>query len=163
MMTNIYFILSVLTLIYLVVASVTDLKERMILVFPIVLLQGFWSVYLLMCGSYDSTFLTIFWLVNLIVYLLLNHFGIWGGGDSDLFLLMGSICLAAGAQMNGYAVVILECIYLCAGLGLSIGISRIEAGVKGEKMSLNRGVAVVPGVAIVMIALLIKGFIWRVM
>ena len=46
---------------------------------------------------------------------------------------------------------------------MSIGISRIEAGIKKENVTLNRGVAVVPGIAIVMIVLLIKGFVWRVM
>ena len=76
---------------------------------------------------------------------------------------MGNVCLVASANMNGYMAAISECIVLCAGLGLSIGLSRIEAGIKKEKVTLNRGVAVVPGIAIVMIVLLIKGFVWRIM
>ena len=115
-----YCILAVFTLIYLVLAAFMDLKERMIFVFPIVVLHALWSTYLLFSGVYDSTFLSVYWIVNLIVYLLLNHFGIWGGGDSDLFLLMGNVCLGAGATMNGYMVTILECMCLCVGLGISM-------------------------------------------
>ena len=162
-MTVMYLILAVFSIVYLVVAAFMDLKERMIFVFPIVVLQMLWSTYLLFSGAYDGTFLTIYWIVNLIIYLLLNHFEIWGAGDSDLFLLMGNVCLVASENMNGYMATISECIVLCAGLGLSIGISRIEAGIKKEKVTLNRGVAVVPGIAVVMIVLLIKGFVWRIM
>ena len=158
-----YCILAVFTLIYLVLAAFMDLKERLIFVFPIVVLHALWSTYLLFSGVYDSTFLSVYWIVNLIVYLLLNHFGIWGGGDSDLFLLMGNVCLGAGATMNGYMATILECMCLCVGLGISMGISRIEAGIKKEQMTLDRGVAVVPGVAVVMTVLLVKGLIWRFM
>lgn len=162
-MTVMYLILAVLSIVYLIVATVMDLKERMVFVFPAIALNALWSAYLLFSGSYDNTFLSVYWMVNLIVYLLLNHFGIWGGGDSDLFLLMANVCLAAGSVLNGYSAAFLECIYLCAGLGLSIGISRVEAGIKREKVTLNRGVAVAPGIAIVMIVLLLKGLIWRVM
>lgn len=158
-----YVILAVLTLSYLIVATVMDLKERMVFVFPAILLNALWSGYLLFSGSYDSTFLSVYWIVNLVIYLLLNHFGIWGGGDSDFFLLMANVCLAAGSVLNGYSAAFLECIYLCAGLGLSIGISRIEAGIKREKVTINRGVAVAPGIATMTILLLTKGFIWRVM
>ena len=52
---------------------------------------------------------------------------------------------------------------LCVGLGISMGISRIEAEIKKEQMTLDRGVAVVPGVAVVMTVLLVKGLIWRFM
>ena len=117
-MTVMYLILAVLSIVYLVVATFMDLKERMIFVFPIVVLQMLWSTYLLFSGAYDGTFLTIYWIVNLIIYLLLNHFEIWGAGDSDLFLLMGNVCLVASANMNGYMAAISECIGLGAGLGL---------------------------------------------
>ena len=162
MKTVVFLILAALTIIYLVWAAVMDLKERMIYVFPVLILHVAWSSYLLFSGIYSAEFISIFWLINLIVYLILNKFGIWGGGDSDLFLLFGNIVLASGAMTNGYAVAITECLYLCAGLGMSIGIGRIEAGMKREDMKLKREVAVVPGIALIMTALLIKGFIWRV-
>ena len=80
-----------------------------------------------------------------------------------MFLLFGNICLASGLMTNGYVAAITECLYLCAGLGVSIGISRIEAGIKKEDIKLKREVAVVPGIALIMCVLLMQGFIWRVM
>ena len=137
MKTVVFLILAALTIIYLVWAAVMDLKERMIYVFPILILHVAWSSYLLFSGIYSAEFISIFWLINLIVYLILNKFGIWGGGDSDLFLLFGNIVLASGAMTNGCEVAITECMYLCAGLGMSIGIGRIEAGMKRENMKLK--------------------------
>ena len=163
MKTVVFLVLAALTIIYLVWAAVMDLKERMIYVFPVLILHVAWSSYLLFSGIYSAEFISIFWLINLIVYLILNKFGIWGGGDSDVLLLFGNIVLESGAMSNGYGVAITECLCLCAGLGMSIGIGRIETGMKREDMKLKREVAVVPGMALTMTALLIKGFIWRVM
>ena len=162
MKTVIFIVLAVLTTAYLAAAAVMDLKERMIYVFPAMVLHTAWSCYLLFEGIYCAEYISIFWLGNLIIYLILNKFGIWGGGDSDLFLLFGNVVLASGAMINGYGVAIAECLYLCAGLLMSFGISRVEAGIKGTG-KLNKEVAVVPGIALVMCGLLIKGFIWRVM
>ena len=91
MKTVVFLVLAVLTIIYLVVAVVMDLKERMIYVFPVMMLYVAWSSYLLFSGIYSAEFISIFWLINLIVYLIMNKLGIWGGGDSDLFLLFGNI------------------------------------------------------------------------
>ena len=43
--------------------------------------------------DWENSFLCSFWLVHLIIYVVLNDFGVWGDGDSDLFLLMGNLCL----------------------------------------------------------------------
>ena len=159
----IFAVLAIVTIAYLNVASVMDIKERMIYVFPAMVLHIAWSFYLLFASEYSADFISIFWLINLIVYLILNKFKIWGAGDSDMFLLFGNICLASGLMTNGYVAAITECLYLCAGLGVSIGISRIEAAIKKEDIKLKREVAVVPGIALIMCVILMKGFIWRVM
>ena len=57
-----YVILAVLTLVYLIVSTVMDLKERMVFVFPAIALNALWSVYLLFSGSYDNTFLSVYWM-----------------------------------------------------------------------------------------------------
>ena len=77
MKTVVFLILAALTIIYLVWAAVMDLKERMIYVFPVLILHVAWSSYLLFSGIYSAEFISIFWLINLIVYLILNKFGIW--------------------------------------------------------------------------------------
>lgn len=156
-----YVILMIVTILYLLLASKRDLKERMVFTVPLTVLHVMWSLYLWIGMTWSDHFLCLFWLAHLMIYVLFNHFEIWGGGDSDLFLLFGDVCLATGSIMNGYSIAIKECIALCIGLILSIVISRIEASVKEEEMTKQRSVAVVPGMAAVMIALLMKGFVWR--
>ena len=45
---NVYVVLMIVTIIYLVFASITDLKERMIYTSPIAFLHMAWSVYFYM-------------------------------------------------------------------------------------------------------------------
>ena len=73
----IFAVLAIVTIAYLIVASVMDIKERMIYVFPAMVLHIAWSFYLLFASEYSADFISIFWLINLIVYLILNKFKIW--------------------------------------------------------------------------------------
>ena len=83
--------------------------------------------------------------------------------DSDLFLLSADLCLASGPVVSTYTIAVRECLCLAAGLALAVGIGYVEAEVKGEKLKGSREMAVVPGMAVVMTALIMKGFVWRLM
>lgn len=155
--------LAVMTTAYFITASRQDIRERMIYSVPIIVLHAAWSIYLAAVTDWENMFLCGFWMVHLIIYILLNKFQIWGGGDSDLFLLSADLCLVAGPVVSAYTIAVRECMCLAAGLALAVGIGYVEAEVKGEKMKGSREMAVVPGMAVVMTALIMKGFVWRLM
>lgn len=155
--------LTVMTTAYFIMASVQDIRERMIYTAPVIVLHAAWSIYLATVTDWGNMFLCGYWIVNLIIYILLNKFQIWGGGDSDLFLLSADLCLAAGPVVSAYTIAVRECMCLAAGLALAAGIGYVEAEVKGEKMEGSREMAVVPGMAVVMTAFIMKGFVWRLM
>lgn len=92
----------------------------------------------------------------------MNHWKIWGSGDSDIFLLFGNICLFSDSLGNEYSLIIWECIWLCVGLLLSIGINQVERKVS-HSMGEKEGVAVIPGIAMVMVGLMINGLCEGVM
>jgi hypothetical protein len=92
---------------------------------------------------------------------VLNRFSVWGSGDSDMFLLFADIVLATSVVMNGYSVAIMECLYLIAGLLISIVIGVIESRIRNRKMAGMNEIAVVPGLAIVMIVVIVRFYIWR--
>ena len=142
--------------------AIQDLRERMVYVVPIIVLNAVWSVYLLCMGEWDTRFLALNWILHLLIYIGMNHWNIWGGGDSDLFMLFGNICLFSTMVKSGYSIVIWECIFLCAGLILSIFINQVEKWIIGEKYKSKNGVAVIPGIAIVMIGLLVGGLYGRI-
>lgn len=156
-----YCALGIMTIIILECLAKQDLKERMVYTFPIILLHLMWSVYLVFSGFYSGEFLAVYWICHLIIYIFLNHFHIWGGGDSDLLILFSDMCLLGIQTENIYQFVFQECLWLIGGLVLSILIGRLEGRRKGYKCTLKTAVAVVPGVAIAMIFLLTFGGIWR--
>ena len=98
----------------------------------------------------------------MLIYITLNCMSIWGVGDSDLYMLLGDICLLACNGANVTIVGMCVCISLAAGLILSIIIGRFEFACKGEVLEKDSGLAVAPGMAVVMIVLLIKFLIGTV-
>ena len=158
----VYAVLTVVTIVLLAAASWQDLKDRMVYAFPILFLQQAWSFYLWLGTDWPDDFLSRFWLMPLLVSALFAACLIWGGADSDIFLLFGNACLAAGPVANGYAVAVRECLTLALGLILSIFICQIEKRRK-KKGELPPEVAVIPGPALVIGILLAGGLIWRLM
>lgn len=154
-------ILVLVTVVALVLLAMQDIKERMIYTAPIIVLYFTWSVYLLLTNRNIANYLAIVWIMHLVIYIVLNRWNIWGAGDSDMFMLFGNICLYATATIDGISMVIQECIYLSLGLSLSIIISYIERKMKHGTQKSNKDIAVIPGVAIVMIGLMIKGMYGR--
>ena len=153
---------AIVTAICLVFASFGDLRERMVYTAPIIAIHIMWGVYLWISGMYNERFLVCFWIIQMLIYITLNCMSIWGGGDSDLYMLLGDICLLACNRANVTTVGMCVCISLATGLILSIIIGRFEFACKGEAFKKDSGLAVAPGMAVVMIVLLIKFLIGTV-
>ena len=153
---------AIVTAICLVLASFEDLRERMVYTAPIIAIHIMWGVYLWTSGMYTERFLVCFWIIQMLIYITLNCMSIWGVGDSDLSMLLGDICLLACNGANVTTVGMCVCISLATGLILSIIIGRFEFACKGEAFKKDSGLAVAPGMAVVMIVLLIKFLIGTV-
>lgn len=150
------------TVICLVFASFGDLRERMVYTAPIIAIHIMWGVYLWTSGMYTERFLVCFWIIQILIYISLNSMSIWGGGDSDLYMLLGDVCMVACNGADATKVGMCVCISLAAGLILSIIIGRFEFAYKGETFEKDSGLAVAPGMAVVMIVLLMKFLIGMV-
>ena len=109
--------------------------------------------------DWENSFLCSFWLVHLIIYVVLNDFGVWGDGDSDLFLLMGNLCLVASKAVSTGVLVFRECFFLMLGLLAAIGIGVIEANWKKKKLKVTYEIAVAPGMAVAGTILILQGFL----
>lgn len=155
----IFMVLSIMTLCYFVLVSWQDLKERMLYTAPILFLHILWSIYLVVMTDWENCFLCSFWLVHLIIYVVLNDFGVWGDGDSDLFLLMGNLCLVASKAVSTGVLVFRECFFLMLGLLAAIGIGVIEANWKKKKLKVTYEIAVAPGMAVAGTILILQGFL----
>ena len=153
---------AIVTAICLVLASFEDLRERMVYTAPIIAIHIMWGVYLWTSGMYTERFLVCFWIIQMLIYITLNCMSIWGGGDSDLYMLLGDICLLACNRANVTTVGMCVCISLATGLILSIIIGRFEFACKGEAFKKDSGLAVAPGMAVVVVGLVGEVLIGRV-
>ena len=156
-----YIPLSLISIAIMIWSAIQDIRERMIYVFPITMLHIMWSIYLYGFTDYPKLLLVIFWITHLILYVLLNKCAIWGGGDSDMLLVFADIVWATSVSMNGYSLVIRECLYLMIGLICSIAIGLIEEKVKKQVVKGTNEIAVIPGLSLVMILLMVWYFVWR--
>lgn len=157
----IYLSLSLITIAITIWSAVQDIRERMVYVVPITMLHIMWSIYLYGFTDYPRMLVVTFWIVHLILYVLLNKCAIWGGGDSDMLLVFADIVWVTGASMNGYSLVIRECLCLVVGLICSIAIGLIEEKVRKQKVKGTNEIAVIPGLSLIMILLIVWYFVWR--
>ena len=156
-----YISLSLVSIAIMIGSAIQDIRERMIYVFPITMLHVMWSIYLYGYTDYSKMLLVTFWIVHLVLYVLLNKCVIWGGGDSDMLLVFADIVWVTSASMNGYSLVIRECLYLIVGLICSIAIGLIEGKVRKQEVNVTNEIAVIPGLSLVMILLMVQYFVWR--
>ena len=156
-----YISLSLVSIATMIWSAIQDVRERMIYVFPITMLHMMWSIYLYGFTDYPKMLLVTFWIVHLVLYVLLNKCSIWGGGDSDMLLVFADIVWVTSASMNGYSLVIRECLYLIVGLICSIAIGLIEGKVRKQEVNVTNEIAVIPGLSLVMILLMVQYFVWR--
>lgn len=160
---NVYVVLMIVTIIYLVFASITDLKERMIYTSPIAFLHMAWSVYFYMNLDISKRELVMVWIIQAAVYLTFYFIKIWGDGDTGLLLIFGDAMLASGVSMGWYGFLIKTLLFFAFGLALSIVAGKAEFHLKSMDLNRHSELAVVPGLAAVMIGLLLEGFVWRYM
>ncbi|MDD3240014.1 MAG: hypothetical protein PHW47_08025 [Lachnospira sp.] len=156
-----YLVLSVATLVYGILSAMQDLKERMIYSFPCYVLTIFWGIYIWRMHQMSPVYLICFWVIHIVIYLCMNHFKIWGGGDSDFLFLFANVFLAIIGKGNVSAMAFMECMCLIVALSNSTWIGYLEGKVKKKKINLNSEVAVVPGFVVVMALLLMAGYFGR--
>lgn len=160
---NVYVVLMIVTIIYLVFASITDLKERMIYTSPIAFLHMAWSVHFYMTLDISKRELAMVWIIQAAVYLAFYFIKIWGDGDTGILLIFGDAMLASGVSMGWYGFLIKTLVFFAFGLALSIVAGKAEFYLKSMDLNRHSELAVVPGLAAVMIGLLLEGFVWRYM
>lgn len=154
-----FWVLSLVTAIYMIHAGYMDIREKKIYSFPCLLLNVMWCAYLLWNFKSNIYFLVGYWIIQIIVYIAFNHFHIWGAGDSDIFFLFGNVYLATIITINSNAVILGECIYLVIALSLSLIISWIECRFRKIKFDLKGRAAVVPGFSVMIVFLLVNRFL----
>ena len=121
-------LLAVTTGIYLVLATVWDIKSREIYTFPCNVLTVLWLAYTFFRGNVDVKVMALYIGFIIALYTLFNLTHIWGAGDSDLLLLFGSVYLAHMKVAFTLLDVCKLCIALVLVLLLSMGIGFVEAG-----------------------------------
>ena len=156
-----FVMLVVVTISYSIYSAFQDLRERMIYCVPCYILTILWGFYLWNAGGCTNGFLIIFWIIHVIIYIGMNYFKLWGGGDSDYLFLFANVYLASVGNENVYRIIIMECVFICISLFLSIGVGWMEGQVKHMKINLNAKVAVIPGMACVVTLLMMRGLIER--
>ena len=148
----------VATIVVMVVCFTTDLRERAIYVFPCMFLTVTWGV-MGAVESYDFTPVFIVVLIHLCVYAALKITHIWGDGDSDMFLLYGAVygvfILKMNLAFNALAYALGELLGMIAALLISFFIGFAEALIKREKITGKSSIAVVPGLAVIVIGMVI--------
>lgn len=164
MIQEVMLITVAITVAFMVLCFATDLRERMIYAFPCMTLIALWAA---LCAISTGQFVMIGIAVSvhLAIYIALKITGIWGDGDSDVFLLYGMIFMTmmlTGKYEIGITMyMILEIIVMVFALIVSFVVALIEAKIKGQKLTKKSSVAVVPGFAVVIILMVVKMVFWR--
>lgn len=152
-------LLAVTTGIYLIFATVWDIKSREIYTFPCNVLTALWIAYVFFRGNLDVKVMTSYIVFFIALYLIFNLTKTWGAGDSDLMLLFGSVYLAHVKVAFTLLDVSKLCIALVIVLLLSAVIGFVEARRKKEHLKKTSSIAIAPGYAVVIIGIMIGGFI----
>lgn len=148
---------SVITSIFMLFCISTDLRERAVYVFPCYVLIPVW----MLIGASVSEKAVMFGVIlvlHIAAYLFFRIAGVWGDGDSDIFLLYGVVLAAFMLTVKPeYGIglyIVAELLGMIVALVLSFVIGLIEAGIKKKKLSKTSSIAVVPGFSIVIIGMI---------
>ena len=154
-----FMLLAISTAVYLVLATVWDIRSREIYTFPCNVLTVLWIVYAFVCGSVDAKVMAAYIVFFISLYVAFNVTKTWGAGDSDLLLLFGSVYLA---HMDGRFTLLdvsSQCIALVVVLLVSAVVGYVEARIKKEKLKRDSSIAIAPGYAVVIIGVIVGGLI----
>ena len=158
--------LAAISFAYAGISSYTDLKSRELYVFPAWMLAIAWTTLSLVTGMFtpdlggiadegkDALYyinspliaLMIYAGVNILLMLALNHFRIWGGGDTDFMMLYAMYLYGMwGADAGIFNAFILEIAGLTVSVIAAAVIAAIECGIRKREIGLHYGAAVIPG------------------
>ena len=152
-------LLAVTTGIYLMLATVWDLKSREIYTFPCNLLTVLWIAYAFFNGNVEVKVMAAYIVFFIVLYITFNVTKTWGAGDSDLLLLFGAVYLA---HMDGTFTLIdvsSQCIALVVVLLVSAAVGYVEARIKKKQLKRDSSIAIAPGYAVVIIGVIIGGIL----
>lgn len=151
--------LIVLTSIYLIVASWQDLKERKIYSFPCNILSALWIIKIAMEMRMPSYLYLIYLSASLALYFVFTNKKIWGAGDSDLFFLFSVVYLSCVRGFLSIQFLLIEILLFIGVLVSALFYGWLEARVKKIKIDKKSSIAVAPGFAVVIIAMMWIGVI----
>ena len=149
--------LMIMTSIYLIVSGLQDLRERKIYSFPCNILSVLWMIKIAMEMRMPSYIYLIYLAVCLTFFFAFTKKRIWGAGDSDLFFLFSIVNLACANVSISNRFLIIEILLFIAVLVSALMIGWIEVKFKKSKIGKESSIAVAPGFAIVLIAVMWKG------
>ena len=159
MIEEIMMISAVITTVFMTLCFVMDIRERMIYAFPCVMLIPFWLV-LGIVATHRAALIGIIFALHMLAYFIFKTARIWGDGDSDVFLLYGTVFMTAvftGKYEIGIAWYILaELVGIIIALFISLVIGIMEAIIRKKMIEKTSSVAVVPGFSVVIAGLLTK-------
>lgn len=159
-MTHVF--MAIITIAYLIVATVMDIREKKIYTFPCTILTVLWGMFILSADAKVEV-VYVMWIINFVIYIAFNAFRIWGAGDSDLLLMCVDIMIYAFSPQNVVTGIFVQCVCLAIALSVSIIVGTVELKVRGKKISFKDKVAVAPGLSVVTTALIIIGVARRIM
>ena len=154
-----FILLAISTAVYLVLATVWDIRSREIYTFPCNVLTVLWIVYAFICRNVDAKVMAAYIVFFICLYVAFNVTKTWGAGDSDLLLLFGSVYLAHMDGMFTLLDVSSQCIALVVVLLVSAVIGYVEARIKKEQLKRDSSIAIAPGYAVVIIGVIVGGLI----
>ena len=89
-----YFSLALATIPVLVFLAAQDLKERMIYSFPVLFLSGVWAAHSVILYKDNPIFVITAWSAIIALFTAYKISGMWGDGDSDMWLLFTGVILS---------------------------------------------------------------------
>ena len=157
-----YGILAAITEIYVVASAIQDIKERKIYYMPALILTFFWSMFLVTKGDWSLMAFFMVFGIHMLCYLFFHIASVWGGGDSDMFLLFVSVLLLFLEGLPLVAILFTECIVFVVTFSFSLLIGWVEHKWKKIPFQMKGNIAVVPGFAVSMTGMLLLGgkMIW---
>ena len=152
----IYGILAGLTLVYLIQSAVMDQRERKVYYFPAWVLAAFWMTFGVFAYGIGWE-LFLYEGIQAILYFLFTKLNLWGGGDTDLMLLLSMLDFAVfGGRTTLTGLFFLECISLVVTL-LGAFLCALIAGRGKQVLTKESEIAIGPGFLIAGALVLICG------
>jgi len=157
----VHLILGGITIIVLILLSVQDIRERMIFSFPVLTLSVAWLVYAVYLYYFRILFLVAALGITFAIFAALRVLSVWGDGDSDAYLLLAAVLLCCVDIKNVQHFMFLQSISIVASLIVALLVGLIESLICKKKLHKHSDIAVIPGIAVVLIGFIVYGSLNR--